>query len=67
MLNKALREKRKTLGFTQQQMADAIDMEMQTYTKKERGLRRTTIQEGKRMARVLGCTVEDITPEEESR
>jgi transcriptional regulator with XRE-family HTH domain len=65
MINKALREKRKAAGLSQDGFSRAIDMQMQNYSKKERGLVRITAPEAVRMARILGCTVEDITPEVE--
>lgn len=61
MKSTALQKKRMSMGITQRQMADAAGMNLQTYSKKERGLRRTTTAEGVRFARILGCTVEDIT------
>jgi DNA-binding XRE family transcriptional regulator len=57
-----LQAMRMSKGLTQGQMADAAEqMELQTYSKKERGLRRVTAQEAVLFARVLGCQVEDIT------
>lgn len=60
MINHALRRRRQAAGYTQRQMAEAAGMDLQTYSKKERGARRTTDVEACRFARVLGCRIEDI-------
>lgn len=59
-----LRQRRLSMGLTMQQVADASGMNLQTYAKKERGLRRIAACEAKRFARVLGCTLEEIVEDE---
>lgn len=67
MVNHALRQKRLELGLTQQQFADASLMDIQTYSKKERGLRRITDREAVRFARILCCSVEEISTPDDRR
>lgn len=59
-----LRRRRLSLGLTMQQVADASGMNLQTYAKKEQGLRRIAMPEAMRFSRVLGCTLEEIAEDE---
>jgi transcriptional regulator with XRE-family HTH domain len=59
-LGKLLRQRRLAMGLTMKQVADAAGMNLQTYAKKERGLRRVAAPVARRFARVLGCSLEEI-------
>lgn len=53
-LNEQLREARKAAHLTQQQIAAAVDMERETYTRIERGKQGTTVATMQALGDVVG-------------
>ena len=52
-----LKEERKAANITQRDMAEAVDMERETYTRIERGKQGTTVSTMQRIGEVLGLTL----------
>jgi transcriptional regulator with XRE-family HTH domain len=59
----ALRKMREQRELSQKEVAAAANIDYQLYSKTERGIRKPQVNEAIRIARVLGCTVEEIAPE----
>ncbi len=60
MKNIKLKRRRLRNGFTQQMLADAIDVSLSTYSKKENGINKFTIDEAFKIAKILKCDIKDI-------
>lgn len=60
MINEALRSARVSAGLTQAQMGAKLGLTMAGYRQKETGERKITIEEAKKMAEVLGKSLNDI-------
>lgn len=60
MVNEALRAARISAGLTQAEMGEKLGLTMAGYRQKETGERRITIEEAKKMAAVLGKSLDDI-------
>ena len=59
-----IRVRRKTLGLTQGQLADALGLSFQQVQKYERGANRVSASMLVKTARFLGCSVGDLVDEE---
>jgi len=62
-----IREKRQTLGWSLQQLADASGTSKSQIDKLEKGLRRLTVDWMVRLAKPLGCDPRDLIPVGEAR
>lgn len=63
---KKLRDRREALGLTQEEMAQKLGYKSKnTYSLKERGLRKICIEEAIEMAKILKCPVEELFYAEE--
>ncbi|MCW5910277.1 MAG: helix-turn-helix transcriptional regulator [Cyclobacteriaceae bacterium] len=60
MEKKLLTEVRIKKGFTQQQMADLLHMDVSSYNRKEKGTVKIRPEEWERMARALNVPAEEI-------
>lgn len=58
----SLKKRRLEAGLTQQQLADAIGIGLHSYNKKELGKTRFTMEEGKKIARVLNVDINSLFP-----
>lgn len=58
-LNK-LRGLRAELGLTQEEIADKIGISKHSYNRKERGVRKFTLVEAKKLADLFGLSIEEI-------
>ena len=56
----AMRTRRLARGLTQQQVADRVGIHRTAYVRLERGARLPRVDVALRLARVLGCRVEDL-------
>ena len=55
-----LRGLRAEYGMTQEEVAKAIDISTNSYNRKEKGKRRFTLIEAKKIADLFGVSIEDI-------
>ena len=53
-------QKRKACGFTQRQLADILNISDKTVSKWERGMSKPRIEKLPAIAKLYGCTVEDL-------
>lgn len=60
MKNIKLKRKRLRSGFTQQMLADAINISLSAYCKKENGINKFTVDEAFKIAELLKCDIKDI-------
>ena len=60
MVNKELRAARINAGLTQAEMGKRLGLTMAGYRQKETGERKITIDEAKKIAEVLGKSLDDI-------
>ena len=60
MKNIKLKRKRLRSGFTQQMLADAINISLSAYCKKENGINKLTVDEAFKIAELLKCDIKDI-------
>lgn len=66
MEKKLLAEARQKKGFTQQQFADLVFMDVSNYNRKEKGTVKVRTEEWEKFAKVLGLHVEDIYEPDEA-
>ena len=59
-----IRERRKQLGMTQSDLAEALDLTFQQVQKYERGVNRITVSTLIRIAQALDCGVKHLLPEQ---
>ena len=52
--------KRKALGLSQGEMAQRVCISQASYCNYERGKRNPTVKNAKRIAKILGCTVDEL-------
>lgn len=60
MVNEALRRARVEAGLTQAEMGDRLGLTMAGYRQKEIGDRKITVEEGRKMADILGKSMDEI-------
>lgn len=60
-LYQRLRDRREDMGITQEEMAEKLGFKSKnSYSLKERGLRRISIEEAIEIAKILDCPVEEL-------
>lgn len=59
--------KRKQHKFTQKDIANKLYMSIPSYQNRENGKLEFSIREGKRLAKLYGCTLDDLFQLEESK
>lgn len=60
MVNEALRRARVEAGLTQAEMGERLGLTMAGYRQKEIGDRKITVEEGRKMADILGKSMDEI-------
>ena len=61
-----LKNRRTSLGFSQEDLANFLATDKSNYCKKEKGVVKISNQEWEKLAKFLNCEVEDIFEKEES-
>lgn len=63
----AVRSRRRTLGWSQEELGDRADLDRTYVSGIERGIRNPSLLTQQRIADALGVTVRDLLPEDEVR
>jgi transcriptional regulator with XRE-family HTH domain len=67
MEKKLLAERRDKKGFTQQQVADLMCMDISSYNRREKGMTKIRGEEWEKLSKILGVPVEEIYESDESQ